>query len=1099
MASNDSDVYVAKLLEQLEELNKKKARRLKKLKKLTKVHGKDAASTSTENVSALVSPLQNIQNNSVSTCLEEKENITDLNYSNCSFLNNTAHNCIQSTAKESNENYTRTNNSSSSLNFESNSNNACLDKSLTNSTVNNVPELSIKKTQNNHSENGSDLFSENSNSDERLNQNIKDLSSSFCLNNPLNGLEENQRKMRKRSTSEISENAENSSFENKKKFKLSEDVPGNADISTKYVSENNDLSDQNDCVFSDKTEQPLSNINRNCVISSKTSDDCNEDSLSHNMTCFMSYSLFIGEEDNDNIQSNIEKSVKCVDLAELLPNPEENMQNLVSVTTCINSIISSPLISGQNDLKVSDSLENSDVQIVSSKHPSEIMQETKCNDGSSHVSDIALHSFKELETTETSDFLVNIVKTPDTQILDNLCEAHILPESTKIESAATAIKFDENLLVEEVVLPPQNPVHRNSFKSDSHSSVDSQKPFNTWSENEIQWEFAKDGNEVNENLTPSLLDSAVTHSHQTELKYKCVEENKIMNGDSVGNPVTVVQTIDISDDGLVDDALTADIDFNSSMSLEVSDTADSLLNESSKEQIAASLSSYNGHLMQEQNMQCDTNAEGNTEVCVLDTEIFTIPETEFFESSHSNEVDTVIENKACIEQEHGPTSNHSISINPKDDILAGAITDSLQTFGQFTSNNAEKYNDSNFPNEQFSETLCGTLDLLHTVQETLLLEAEDTQHVRNQNIPVTERFSIERYSSSGKEIAGESNANVTLTHSFHSDIGEAVQNIKFIDFSHSSYVFIQHITWIQIWHQEVNKDWIKVFSHEVGDKLQLKDICCSTDTDYLILIMLLKSEEMYCLQFLLFEKERKVIKLMEHTHWLKNKCSDNPVLLCGLEGLKFAVAQGNEDRFEVFVHVFNCLEENPRLLTAVLGSTVGSLKSLCSIEKLPNALMGTSESTLYVWHVLEARLVTSVNLQSSDPLLIENCIWATIENGLVFFIAVCKTNSSQGCELLAANLATGFCQRVMLYSIRPARGSETFSDKNIKAIYKEPFLAVTCAEGTFLWCVTNEYCCAALDKDADVSALAIHRDDDTVSVVVGNRTGCVNSYNINCA
>ncbi|CAL1296329.1 unnamed protein product [Larinioides sclopetarius] len=812
------------------------------------------------------------------------------------------------------------------------------------------------------------------------------------------------------------------------------------------------------------------------------------------MTCFMSCNLFIGEEDNDNIQSNIEKNVNCGDLVELVLNPEENMQKLASVTTCI---LSSPLISGQNDLKVPDSLDNSNVQIASSKHPSEILLERKCNAGSSQVSDIALHSIKELETTESPDFLVNIGKTSDTQILDSLCETVILPESTKIESAATVIKPDEDLLVRKVVLPPQKSIDRSLSKSDSHSSFDSQIPINSWPENEIKCEYAKVENAIIENLTPSLLDSSIILSHQTELKHKCVEGNKIVNGDYVDHPVTVIQTIDISDDNVVDDALTADIDFNSSMSLEVSDTADSLLNESSKEQIAASLISYNGKLMQGQNMQCDANDEGNTEVCVPDTEIFTIPETEFFGSSHSSEVDTVIENKACIKQEHGPISNNPVSNNPKYEILTGTITNSLQPFGQFTTNNSEKY-ESNFPNEQFSETLCGTLDLLHTVQETLMLEAEDTQDMGNQNIPVTERFSIERCSSREKKNTEESNADVTLTHSFHSDIGEAVQNIRLIDFNHSSYIFIQHITWIQIWRQEDDKDWIKVFSHEVGDKLQLKDICCSTDSDYLILVMLLKSVEMYCLQFLLFEKERKVIKLMEHTHWLKNKCSDNPVLLCGLEGLKFAVAQGNEERFEVFVHVFNCLEENPRLLTAVLGSTVGSLKSLCSINKLPNALMGTSESTLYVWHVLEARLVTSVNLQSSDPLLIENCIWATIENGLVFIMAVCKTNSSQGCELLAANLATGFCQRVMLYSLRPARGSETFSDKNIKAIYKEPFLAVTCTEGTFLWCVTNEYCCAALDGDADVTALAIHRDDD-VSVTIGTRTGCVNAYSINCA
>ncbi|GFR01941.1 uncharacterized protein TNCT_696911 [Trichonephila clavata] len=105
------------------------------------------------------------------------------------------------------------------------------------------------------------------------------------------------------------------------------------------------------------------------------------------------------------------------------------------------------------------------------------------------------------------------------------------------------------------------------------------------------------------------------------------------------------------------------------------------------------------------------------------------------------------------------------------------------------------------------------------------------------------------------------------------------------------------------------------------------------------------------------------------------RCPEDIVLLCGLEDLKFAIAQGNSEGFEVFVHVFNCLEENPKLLSAVLGSTAGNLKSLCSIEKLPNALMGTSDTTLYVWHLLEARLVTSVQLQSNELIAIESCIW----------------------------------------------------------------------------------------------------------------------------
>ncbi|XP_055953187.1 uncharacterized protein LOC129988927 [Argiope bruennichi] len=1200
MEPNDSDVYVAKLLEQLEELKKKKARKLKKLKKLVHVQGKETASTSIENVSAPVSPLQSIQNHSVSTHSEEKENITDLNNSSSSFLNSCTHNVIHSAVKETCRSFIKTNNSSSSLNFESNSSNTCLDKSLLSSAVNilelpskgaqndhsengcdsfskhsidkeklgqnikntsvnnNILLVPMKKIQNNPSETGSDLFSENSTDNEILNQNMKDISGSFCLNNPLNDLEEIQRKMKKRPTSESGDSTENSA-ENKKKFKLSGDISDVTDICTKEVSEIKDVLNHNDCVFSDKTEQPLNGINGNSVTSSKTSDDCNEDSLSHNMTCFMSCSLFIGEED-DNINTNIRHSVKRRDFAELAPNLVSNVSNMVSLRNCINSMVSSSLTSEQNDIKKSESLKSRNELDLLNKHPSNILKEVKHNAESSHISDIALYSIKDLETIDSS---VNAVQTSYSQELDNFCEVpdnlsnstrisveevilpshnsanrnssdlsmsdkhtsfdsqkptNIWPENemqwentengnkvpeVKIECAISATKSVEDVTMKELVLPPQNTVVKNSSipsKHDSQPSFDSPNPAEVWPDNEFHWDNADDGIEVIGNQTPSLLDSSVSHSHQTELNYKYVNENEIVSRESVNQPVALLQTIDISDNGLVDDALTADIDFNSSMSLEVSDTADSLLNESSKEKIAASVSSHNGHLMEEQNNHPDTNVENNTEVCVLDTEIFTIPETEFFESSHSNEVDTIIENKICLKQKHEPNSNHPISVSSKDEVLTGAATDSLQIFGQVTSNYAEKYNEVNFLNEQFSEALSGTLDQLHTIQETVLLEADDTQDLGNQKIfpeLLTEKFSMERYPPSAKEIIGYSPSNVTLTHMFHSDIDEVVQNIKFVNFSHSSYIFIQHITWIQIWRQEENKDWSKVFFHEVGDNLQLKDVCCSTDNDYLVLVMLLKSNEMYCLQFLLFEKERKVIKLMEYTHWLKNKCSDNAVLLCGLEGLKFAVAQKNNERFEVFVHVFNCLEENPRLLTAVLGSTAGNLKSLCSIEKLPNALMGTSESTLYVWHVLEARLVTSVNLQSSDTFFIENCIWATIENGLVFFMAVCKADSSQSCELLAANLATGFCQKVMVYNLRPARDTAIFSDKIIKAIYKEPFLAVTSTEGAFLWCATKEYCCAALDEDAHATAVALHRDGDIVSMVIGNKAGCVHSYNIN--
>lgn len=43
------------------------------------------------------------------------------------------------------------------------------------------------------------------------------------------------------------------------------------------------------------------------------------------------------------------------------------------------------------------------------------------------------------------------------------------------------------------------------------------------------------------------------------------------------------------------------------------------------------------------------------------------------------------------------------------------------------------------------------------------------------------------------------------------------------------------------------------------------------DDDNLVIIMLLSNEEQYCLQFLIFERDARVIKLMENTHWLEER------------------------------------------------------------------------------------------------------------------------------------------------------------------------------------------------------------------------------------
>lgn len=53
--------------------------------------------------------------------------------------------------------------------------------------------------------------------------------------------------------------------------------------------------------------------------------------------------------------------------------------------------------------------------------------------------------------------------------------------------------------------------------------------------------------------------------------------------------------------------------------------------------------------------------------------------------------------------------------------------------------------------------------------------------------------------------------------------------------------------------------------------LSLVKISVSMDDDNLVIIMLLSKEGQYCLQFLIFERDARVIKLMENTHWLEER------------------------------------------------------------------------------------------------------------------------------------------------------------------------------------------------------------------------------------
>ncbi|XP_015903145.2 uncharacterized protein [Parasteatoda tepidariorum] len=359
-------------------------------------------------------------------------------------------------------------------------------------------------------------------------------------------------------------------------------------------------------------------------------------------------------------------------------------------------------------------------------------------------------------------------------------------------------------------------------------------------------------------------------------------------------------------------------------------------------------------------------------------------------------------------------------------------------------------------------------------------------------------FSSDSSKSSGQsdKVVDSLESSLKFQCCFQSEnINEEVSQLKVCYFNSSHYLFIQHQTWIQVWKQEDDSDWMKIFAHQVDD-LQFKELCLSQSESYLVLVMLLNSKQSkQCLQFLVFERESRLIKLMEHTHWFENS-ENQAVFLCGLEDLKFASAQGNQDGFKVYSHSFSCLEDNPRLLTTSLGSAADSLHSLCRIDKLPNALLGVSKTMLYVWHLLEARLVTSVHVQTENSASIEDCVWTTVENGLVFLMATHteEKESSKVCQLLAANLATGFCEVVQAYTLQPAKEISLLSNRKMNLVYSEPFLAASTEDGAFIWFIDDEYCCASL-MSPNYSSIAIAPSrGDSFLVVVGCSGGCVNCY-----
>ncbi|XP_054718824.1 uncharacterized protein LOC129228186 [Uloborus diversus] len=384
--------------------------------------------------------------------------------------------------------------------------------------------------------------------------------------------------------------------------------------------------------------------------------------------------------------------------------------------------------------------------------------------------------------------------------------------------------------------------------------------------------------------------------------------------------------------------------------------------------------------------------------------------------------------------------------------------------------------------------------------ETNLFDTENTQELGNyKSVPFLSKEE-EAKAGSSKDIHPEENeaSHLGFICCLSGNTKESVRDVQSMIFNDNTYVFVQFTTCIEVWRHQAHEDWMKIFIHQVDDALQLKKLCLLKNEDYLSLVLLLTSQHDHCLQFVLFERNSKIIKVLENSHWLNEGQSADTVLLCDLNGLMFATAQG-DDTFKVHSHTFADMNDNPRLISVELGSTTNHLCSICKIEKLPNALMGISSGTLYVWHLLEARLVTAVTLQPQDYLPIIDCIWATVEKGLVFFITTTKDeNNLILSQLLAANLATGFCQTVIPFNVRPAKLNDQESNKTVKAKYCEPYLLVSYKSQAFFWSVMDEYCCAVLDENHKITAVTVGQDIEGYQLVaVGNKTGCVNFYKLN--
>ncbi|GFQ67063.1 uncharacterized protein TNCT_35971, partial [Trichonephila clavata] len=756
------------LLEQLEELKKKKARRLEKLKADIKRN----ILSSTENENCHDSPFQSIQNTTLLHCSEKKLEKSS-SKTNCCNSTGSTHKCIQGTTIHTTENIPQIESNNSHFKFESES--TMVSENLV-SHKNSDSKVFLENKNNTYTPAVTDIFSDNSDCDEVLNQNIKVLQYSILLNRTLNSFEEKEQNMRKRSTSECNESTE--SRDNKKKLKMSENVPHD-NVSDVLIEKNIE------------SGQSKGSSNEECQVST---ENYMEDSLSHNMTCFLS-SDFLDIENDEKVQDNFKKYVDSEFFLKSHDSHNVNAQNMVSVVNCMDSMLSSLSPINQNDCKVSDdSPENVADSHCSSKKSYKTVQKFKRNNDNCPETDLVLGNNELVKTSKPRGSSCYILENSPFEVeksgyaSEKFIDTH--NESSTIKNVTSNnLKCDSANAVKE-----DNMSH--SCALEMNSSLPSvSKNCRSLDYHDFAIAAQCESEEVDENRTPSLLDPVTVKSYQMGMK----------NEDSSIVPeVTSLNSIIVDEDIIDPDALTADIDFNSSMSLE--------------------------------NTESHSVVKGNAEVCIPDSEIFTIPETVLFDSSYGNKIVTLkekvcINNKqncgndknnsiqnidSCVLTEYKETSSTEIPTSIQKKFIS--VEDSLNICETIYIQKYSKSSINILPDEVFSETLYGTSNQLHTIQETILLESENTEELSDlKEFPISEGVCVESNSSRQYKCSDDFQSNIELIYSFHSNIGEAVKDIKLVYFNHSNYAFIQHITWIQAWRQEKNKVWTKIFSHKVGE------------------------------------------------------------------------------------------------------------------------------------------------------------------------------------------------------------------------------------------------------------------------------------------